>query len=139
MTERLIGAPLHVVDRFTDRVCIEAQCTAHLVEQCLKSFARETGNLFFRRKPATGFLEQVQERGERVETGEDSVVEAVELLGLVSGELGVELDEEDIGAVEAEVLSLQDAEGAEEEASTGEEHEGEHDLRGDEDIGEQAA
>ena len=77
--------------------------------------------------------------GESVEAAEDSFVEAVELGGFVAGEFGVEVDEQDVGAIEAEVLVLEVVEGAEEETCSGEEHEGEYDLCGDEDVGEQTA
>jgi hypothetical protein len=61
--------------------------------------------------------------GQRVDVGEEFFVECVELLGLVSGNSGIDGYDQQIGAIEAEVLGVEIVQGSQKEAGDGEQNE----------------
>jgi hypothetical protein len=73
--------------------------------------------------------------GERGNALDQLLVKGCDLAGLISGELRVEFGNQQVGALEAVVLILQVAEGAQEETVSDQQEQGEHHLRGDQRLG----
>ena len=76
--------------------------------------------------------------GEGGDAVKDTVVEGVEALRLVAGELRIGVYEEDVGAVHPHVFAAQILEGAQEQTGEGEEDQGKRNLGDDECPGQQA-
>ena len=72
-------------------------------------------------------------------TGEDAVVESVELLRFVSGEFWIGSQQQYVVAIEPEILAVEVLNRPQKQTGDSEQDEREHDLCGDESFGKQTS